>query len=172
MNEELVLKAISGNKEAFCELYGLYKDRLYRYAFYKLGDPDDAEDAVSDCVLQAWKGLPDLRSPKAFNSWIFKILAACCAKRIKAMIDERDNLSRIHDVGFGHPSIDPQRSAELAEALSQLKDEDREIVLLSVVAGLKSNEIAEYKGITAGTVRSRISRSLKKMREFLSQGEK
>ena len=48
MNEKLVNEAISGSKEAFCTLYGQYKDKLYRYALYKLGDPDDAEDAVSE----------------------------------------------------------------------------------------------------------------------------
>ena len=48
MNEKLVNEAIAGSKEAFCSLYGQYKDKLYRYALYKLRDPDDAEDAVSE----------------------------------------------------------------------------------------------------------------------------
>ena len=50
--------AAAGSKEAFCELYGKYRDKLYRYALYRLGDPSDAEDAVSECVLAAWQGLP------------------------------------------------------------------------------------------------------------------
>ena len=59
MTKEIKLaeQARSGSKEAFCELYGMYKDRLYRYALYRLGDPDDAEDAVSECVLAAWQGI-------------------------------------------------------------------------------------------------------------------
>ena len=53
MDEKLVNDAIAGSKEAFCRLYGEYKDKLYRYALYRLGDPSDAEDAVSECVLAA-----------------------------------------------------------------------------------------------------------------------
>ncbi len=171
MKEELVNNSIGGSKEAFCQLYGLYKDRLYRYAFYKLGNPEDAEDAVSDCVLQAWKGISALRDPEAFGSWIFRILSACCAKRIRQMIDERKIPSLVQDSGCADPSNDNHKAIELAEALDILKDDEREIVLLSVVAGLKSNEIAEQTGLSSGSVRSKLSRSLTKMREFLSQGE-
>ena len=88
--------AAAGSKEAFCELYGKYRDRLYRYALYRLGDPSDAEDAVSECVLAAWQGLPGLRKPEAFGSWIFRILHACCAKRIKDSVRLRENMQRIY----------------------------------------------------------------------------
>ena len=171
MKKELVNNSIGGSKEAFCQLYGLYKDKLYRYAFYKLGNPEDAEDAVSECVLQAWKGISALRDPEAFGSWIFRILSACCAKRISQMIDERKYPDLVHDAGYTDPSGDNHKAIELAEALAILKDDEREIVLLSVVAGLTSSEIAEQTDLRPGAVRSKLSRSLTKMREFLSQGE-
>ena len=170
MNEKLVNEAISGSKEAFCTLYGQYKDKLYRYALYKLGDPDDAEDAVSECVLAAWKSIGSLRSAEAFGSWIFRILSNCCASRIKAMVAARDNLERVYNEGpgSGRVAAPASLSAELAEALMQLKDEERDVGLLSVIGGLDSNEIAAMTGLTAGGVRSKLSRSLAKMREFLS----
>lgn len=171
MNEELVRKSTGGSKEAFCELYGLYKDRLYRYALYRLGDPDDAEDAVSDCVLQAWQGIASLKEPAAFGSWIFRILSACCAKRISQMIAGRDYLEAVRSAGFADASGDTEKAVELAEALAILKADERDIVLLSVIAGLSSSEIAEQTGMRPGAVRSKLSRSLAKMREFLSQGE-
>lgn len=171
MNEELVKKSIGGSKEAFCELYGLYKDRLYRYALYRLGDPDDAEDAVSDCVLQAWKGISGLKDPEAFGSWVFRILSACCAKRIKEMIGDREYPELANDLGYSDPSGDTEKAVLLAEALAILKEDERDIVLLSVIAGLTSNEIAKQTGLRPGAVRSKLSRSLAKMREFLSQGE-
>ena len=171
MNEELVRKSIGGSKEAFCELYGLYKDRLYRYALYRLCSPEDAEDAVSDCVLQAWKGISGLKDPKSFGSWIFRILSACCAKRIKEMIGEREYSGLANDLGYADPSGDTEKAVMLAEALAILKDDERDIVLMSVVAGLTSNEIAGQTGLRPGAVRSKLSRSLSRMREFLSQGE-
>ena len=168
MNEKLINEAIAGSKEAFCSLYGEYKDRLYRYALYRLGDPTEAEDAVSDCVLAAWKSISSLRSGKAFGSWIFRILSNCCASRIKEMIGTRENLERLYDAGTGSISAPPSLSMELAEALAQLGDDDRDIVLLSVIGGLNSTEIASLTDLAPGSVRSKLSRSLAKMREFLS----
>ena len=168
MNEKLINEAIAGSKEAFCSLYGQYKDRLYRYALYRLGDPTEAEDAVSECVLAAWQGIGNLRSGKAFGSWIFRILSNCCAAKIKEMIGTRENLERIYDAGAGNISVPPSLSAELAEALALLRDDERDIVLLSIIGGLSSAEIASLTDLAPGSVRSKLSRSLAKMREFLS----
>lgn len=168
MDEKRINEAIAGSKEAFCSLYGDYKDRLYRYALYRLGDPTEAEDAVSDCVLAAWQGIGSLRSEKAFGTWIFRILSNCCASRIREMIGLRENLERIHSSGSGNASAPPSLSVELAEALSQLREEEREIVLLSIIGGFSSTEIAALTDLAPGSVRSKLSRSLAKMREFLS----
>ena len=168
MDEKLINEAIAGSKEAFCSLYGEYKDRLYRYALYRLGDPTEAEDAVSDCVLAAWRSIGSLKSGKAFGSWIFRILSNCCASRIKEMIGMRESLERIRETAPVSASVTPSLPVELAEALSQLGDEERDIVLLSIIGGLNSIEIASLTGLTAGGVRSKLSRSLAKMREFLS----
>ena len=170
MDEKLIREASAGSREAFVTLYGQYKDKLYRYALYRLGDPADAEDAVSECVLAAWKSIGQLRSSKAFGSWIFRILSNCCAARLREVIAARDNLERVYMEGplSQSGSSSPSVTTELAEALAQLSDEEREIVLLSVVAGFSSSEISGQLGIPAATVRSKLSRSLAKMREFLS----
>lgn len=170
MDEKLVNDAIAGSKEAFCRLYGEYKDKLYRYALYRLGDPSDAEDAVSECVLAAWRGIGSLRSEKAFASWIFRILSSCCASQIKEAIKARENMERIRNVSPENAAVSssPSLSVELAEALAILKEDEREIVLLSIVGGLSSTEVSSLTGLAPGSVRSKLSRSLAKMREFLS----
>ena len=168
MDEKLINEAIAGSKEAFCSLYGKYKDRLYRYALYRLNDPTEAEDAVSECVLAAWQSIGSLRSEKAFGTWIFRILSNCCASRIKELIGTRENLERIYNSGAVSESVPPSLPVELAEALSQLNDGERDIVLLSIIGGLSSTEIAALTDLAPGSVRSKLSRSLAKMREFLS----
>lgn len=55
------------DKNAFCELYELYKNRLYRYAYYKLSSEEDAEDAVMDCILCAWQGIKQLKRRRLFR---------------------------------------------------------------------------------------------------------
>ena len=169
MDERLINEAIAGSREAFAELYGSYKDRLYRYALYRLGSPEEAEDAVSECVLAAWKSIGSLRSSRAFGSWIFRILSNCCASRIKDAISSRENIGRaIRECGFTPEGSSPSLAVEMNEALAKLSGQEREIVLLSVIAGMNSSEIADQTGLPAGTVRSKLSRSLAKMREFLS----
>ena len=167
MEQKLIEQAKNGSREAFCELYSMYKDQLYRYALYKLGDPDDAEDAVSDCVLAAWKGISGIRNPAAFKTWIFRILRNCCAGSIRSKVAMRDNLERIYLNG-SQTGSDPSVAVELREALDQLRPDEREVVLLAVVAGLNSREISEITGLTSGSSRSKLSRSLAKMREYLT----
>ncbi len=167
------------SKEEFCKIYNEYKDRLYRYALYKLGDPLLAEDAVSECVLAAWRSSASLRSRDAFGAWIFSILRSICAGQIRKLIADRNITDRIStqninegDAEFSDESVHSSRtqnSIELAEALNELNEEERDIVLLSVVSGLNSREIAGLTGLAPGAVRSKLSRSLGKMRNYLEK---
>lgn len=88
--KELVVKAKAGDAKAFTELYGLYKKKLYSYAFYRLGNAPDAEDAVSDCVLSAFEQINKLKKAEAFSSWIFRILYCCCTSAMKEQIRQSD----------------------------------------------------------------------------------
>lgn len=173
--------------DKFCALYDPLKDRLFRYAFYRLGNQQDAEDAVSECVLSAYRQFAQLREPGAFAGWIFKILSGVCGRMIEKQIEDRTN--RIYPLTSGENSCsqpvsdnpatgqpvsgndDPADEAalrvDLQRALDQLSTEEREIVLLSVVAGFSSKEIAQMLGSRPGTIRSRQSRSLAKMRAYL-----
>lgn len=165
--KELVQRAKQGSKEAFCDLYSLYKDRLYKYAFYKLGNPDDAQDAVSETVLSAFRQISSLKRAQAFPAWIFKILNSYCSQYIKNQISSREmlNLESIENRVCLQEKY--SISVELSFALDRLEDDERDIVLLCVVAGFKSREAAQLLGMTAGSVRSKLSRSLDKMRKYL-----
>jgi RNA polymerase sigma-70 factor (ECF subfamily) len=162
--KELVLRAKNGDKEAFCKLYGMIKDKLYRYAYYKLGNQHDAEDAVSDCVVSAYEQIVNLRKPEAFQSWIFRILYISCSNYINLQKKQRE-MQNIDDVKMLQAK--ETDTMQIREALTQLKEDEKEIVLLAVVAGFKSREIAKIVDMTDGSVRSKLSRSLKKMRKFL-----
>ena len=166
MDERILIKrAVTGDKESFAALYTLYKDRLYRYAYFRLGSAEDAEDAVSACVTAAYENIYTLKSEKAFGSWIFRILYRCCcavlAERLSAVYEGEEALEDV-------PATDASAvSPELKEAFAILSGGDRDIVLLSVIAGYNSREIADIMSSKPATVRSRLARGLKKMREFL-----
>lgn len=165
----LIEQARAGDREAFCRIYGEYKDRLYRYAFYRLGNREDAEDAVSECVLSAWKQIRSLRDPQTFPAWIFRILSGCCGALIRKAMADRERQEALNAEAALQTAEDgpSEKSLMLMEAMGELTEEEQEIVLLSVVAGLKSREIGEITGKAAGTIRSSQSRSLAKMRAFM-----
>ena len=167
--KELVIKAKGGDIQAFTILYSRYQKKLYSYAFYRLGNASDAEDAVSDCVLSAFEQIEQLKNAEAFSSWIFRILYCCCTSAMKNQINQRhtDNIDDYENM-FCITYDETDEQIELKKALALLDEEEREIVLLSVVAGFKSREIAKINGMTAGSVRSKLSRSLAKMKTYLS----
>ena len=100
---------------------------------------------------------------------LFTILYHGCMSAIKEQIKQR-NTCDIEDYANAfsyNNTVDVERE-ELKQALNRLSEDDRNIVLLSVVVGLNSKEIAKITGFTAGNVRQRLSRSLSKMKRYLS----
>ena len=167
--EQLVARAREGDPAAFGELYAdVWKD-LYRFAYYYLGNAEDAEDAVQETVLEAYKGIGRLKEPAAFKGWIFTILTACCKRRVGGLIRRREQVQLEErpeltaDAGEEGMSL----SMELREALLQLKPEERRVVLMKVMMGYKSHEIAEILHMSSGGVRSKLSRALQKLRGYL-----
>lgn len=170
MNEtDLVKRAKNGDIDAFCSLYDNYKRKLFNYAYYKLGNSEDAEDVVQDSILTAFEQLGKLKNPKAFSSWLYTILYHGCMSAVKEQIKQHNN-SDIEDYEntLSYDNTADIEREELKQALNILSEDDRNIVLLSVVVGLNSKEIAKITGFTAGNVRQRLSRSLSKMKRYLS----
>lgn len=167
-----VMLASKGNAEAFGRLYESLSADAYRFAFSYLHDADDAADAVQNASLNAYKSLKMLKKPESFRSWFFKIVS----NESRKILNERKNENSLYaenedipDETDGNYSL----SQEVKEAMEILSDEDKRIVTLCVVDGFKSKEIAVIVGLKASSVRSRLSRALHSMREFLeSEGEK
>lgn len=166
----LVAAAKSGDKDAFARLYEeVYKD-LYRFALYCLKNQEDAEDAVSETVLDAWQGLPGLRQEDAFRPWVFKILSAKCKRRMRAYAQRR-NETDIEDVVIPVPNdFQDGEALELQAAMNRLSDEERLILSLQIFSGYDSAEISSMLGMNRNTVRSKQSRALGKLKAFLTGG--
>lgn len=161
---ELVHRAQQGDAEAFSKLYEeIYKD-LYRFALYILKNTHDAEDAVSDTVMDAYRTIRILRNPDSFKAWIFQILSNKCRQRlnsyrIKMMEIPEDLVSDCRDMS---------EHMDVRRAFARLSDEERLILSLNIFAGYTSREIAESLVLNESTVRSKQSRALKKMKKALS----
>ena len=156
-------KAKQGDARAFAELYGLYAKDFYRFALCMLRVREDA-------ALSVYKHILNIKKDDAFKSYFFTVLANECRARLKkrdadSAVPLDDVMPTLADASVENLSV----SLELQQALTKLKEEERTIVLLSAVAGFKSGQIANITGLTSGGVRSKLSRSLRLLREELSK---
>ncbi|MGN0520756.1 MAG: RNA polymerase sigma factor [Candidatus Fimenecus sp.] len=172
-NEKRLLKdAQSGNAEAFGALYALYAQELYRYACAILRDRHTAEDAVQEACIKVYTNIQNIRKPDAVKAYFFKTLqnTAKTLLRRGAFAICGDEISE-ESPAPDNTELAATDRTDLQNALLRLTEEERQIVLLSAVAGFTSKEIAETVDLTAGAVRSKLSRSLEKLRTYLSEKE-
>lgn len=166
---QLVRAAKQGDAQAFAELYRDIYQNLYRFALYMLGNPADAEDVVSDAVMDAWVTIGKLRSEEAFDGWVFRILSNKCRRKRKEYLNKP--LEWKEEIGNVSGADDLVESYHLRKIFGELDDDDRMIIGMHVFGGYTSREISEITGMNANTVRSRESRALKKMAEKLEGQE-
>jgi RNA polymerase sigma-70 factor (ECF subfamily) len=175
IEEWLVAKAKRGDKKSFEEIYSMiYKD-LYRYAYYMLGHKEDATDAVSDTICDVYKSLKSLKNNDAFVSWVLKILSNKCKMKRKEYLNKSEEYSdsvvqeedenEPDNKKIGKFEDDTYTRVDLQNALNNISEEDREIIILSAVYGYNSKEIGELKNMKSSSVRSRLSRALDKLKE-------
>lgn len=167
--EKLVVEAQTGNGKAFAAVYSYYAADLYRFALWYTGKSADAEDCVQEAVLLSFRNIASLKKPASFHSWMFKILANVCKSKLLHPADRLCSvpIDEMPEPVNEHGEEDNTLSAELRDALDRLSPEEKQIVLLSVIGRYRSSEIAGMLGIPSGTVRSKLSRSLQKLRDIL-----
>lgn len=148
--------------EVFGKYYEMVYRDLYRFALYTLKNPQDAEDVVSEAVTDAYASVEKLRSPEAFRGWIFAILSNKCRRKLKEYVGKTVELPENLAV-----QSKMEEGVQVREAFEKLEDEERILISMKVFGGYKSHEIGELMNMNDNTVRSKISRSLGKMRELL-----
>ena len=167
INPHIIAKAKDGDREAFGKLYESIANDLYKLALYMLGNKEDAEDAVSETFIEAFKGIKNLRNDSSFKPWIMRILSIRCKRKIGGYVKEKTNvdIAECLDISAQDNS---EQTVMLWDALNSLSAEEREIIILSVVYGYKIKEISEIKDLPQGTVSSKIHRTMKKLQKLLS----
>jgi RNA polymerase sigma-70 factor, ECF subfamily len=148
----------------FAEVLSGELSGAYRLAGYLLADASEAQDAVQEASVRAWRGWPNLREQEKFHSWFSQILVNVCRTRLS-----KRSRQRTLDVDdFDLEGNDPFRSAlardAVGRALSSLSNELRTVVVLRFWGDMSLAEIAERLGIPIGTVKSRLHAALHTLR--------
>jgi RNA polymerase sigma-70 factor (ECF subfamily) len=160
-DEALVRRAQRGDRAAFDQLVVRHRDRVYAVALRLTRNPADAEDALQDTFLNAYRALGRFGGRARVSTWLYRIAANASYD----VISRRHGRDQPLDDGAYEPASpgdpyaqDAQRRA-LELALAALPDEFREAVVLCDIAGLGAGEAAELLGVPAGTVKSRVFRA-------------
>ncbi|MEA2580225.1 MAG: polymerase sigma-70 factor, subfamily [Actinomycetota bacterium] len=162
--DDLVARAKDGDKDAFGQLYLLHRARVARMARFSLrGDPDDV---VAEVFVRAWVALPRYRATGApFVSWLYGI-----ARHVVWDEMARSNRTR--------PEADlPERGVEepkddrlaIAEAMGKLPTEQRQVIEMKFLIGMRNPEVASLLGITPGAVNAKQWRALVALHGFMEE---
>ena len=167
---DVVRRVRGGDSAAFAVLVARYRDRLGRYAVRMLGNREDAEDAVQEAFVRAYRSLPRCE-PNRFGPWLFTILVNRC-RTLGAQRARRERVLAPAVEGFdGATEADPAEREAWNEtvrwAVARLPARYREALLLKHVEDLSCDEMAELTGASVPALKMRVKRACDQLRIVL-----
>lgn len=159
-----------GSKDALAGLYEQTHAAVYGFALSIVKNRDDAEDVLQDTYLQIWNAAGSYTPQGKPLAWIFTIVRNLALMRLREQsrtvaVAPEDWQSLFAD----EPAVDHEDRLMLVSLLGSLSDEERQIVMLHTMTGLKHREIGELLGLRLPTVLSKYNRALKKLRIALEE---
>lgn len=155
------------DKDTFCEQIRLQKKTMYSLAFSVVRNEADAADVIGETILRAYKNRDTLKSTGAFRAWILRIVHNTAVEFIRknskvTPLDEIQIVEENHETDFIN-------SLSLKEAINRLHQPYREVIVLYYYENLPTSQIAKITGTTIVTVKQRLSRARKQLRELLKE---
>jgi RNA polymerase sigma-70 factor (ECF subfamily) len=186
-DRSLVRGAQRGDAQAFRALVERYQRRVYQLALGMVRDPDEAMDITQETFVRVHRYLPSFKGDSSFFTWTYRIATNLCldaarkrGRSERVEMDERDAEieSRMDPpsaalAGPQRAALNAELKAKIDEALQELSENHRAILLLREVEGLSYEELAKTLGIRKGTVMSRLFHARlkmqRKLREYLGE---
>ena len=173
MSDRAVIhQVLSGDVEAFARLVDRHYERCARIAVRILGNREDAEEAIQDAFLRAFKALGDYEEREQFSAWLTRILVNQC-RTVLARSRKRDLIfPDLDPVAFDF-AVDANVAEgiwpELERALAQLPAEQREAIVLKYADDLTYEEMARVTGAGESALKMRIQRAFARLRAILQE---
>lgn len=167
-DSQLIERTLAGERSAFNELVTRYQDRLYASMLGVTGSAEEAEDVVQDAFVRAFVKLDSFQQTSQFFTWLYRIafntaLSRHRRRRSRVSLDHARETTGLEPVDAvdapDEPMMRRERIAMVRQAMSQLTDEHRAILVLREMDEYSYETIAEVLEISIGTVRSRLSRA-------------
>lgn len=158
---ELLRRHVTGDQEAFGQLFLRHRDRLWAVALRTLGDPDEAADALQDAMISAFRRAGDFRGESAVTTWLHRIVVNACLDRMRRRA-ARPVAGGEHDLDLlartPQATPDTDVSLDVLAALRTLGPDQRAALVMVDMLGYSVADTAEILGVSPGTVKSRCAR--------------
>jgi RNA polymerase sigma-70 factor (ECF subfamily) len=184
----LVLAARAGDRSAFEALVAPHLDVAFRAAFLITGSAADAQDAAQEALVKAWLAIDRFRPEAPFRPWLVRIVINEAHNRRRSARRQTGlalRLARTHGPstlggrvshaseasapGAESVALAAERRAQLLAAVAALREDDQLVVAARYFIGLSEAETATALSLPAGTVKSRLSRALARLRDALGE---
>jgi RNA polymerase sigma-70 factor, ECF subfamily len=170
----LMQRITGGDGKAFHQLVDRHADRLYRVAMSLVGNASDAEDVLQEAFAGAFRGATKFEARSSVKSWLTRIVVTQAAKFWRSRHGKRDQSLEaggvedepIESPGTGgHSAVDAK--LDLQQALRQLTEEHRQVLVLREIDGMGYEEMAQVLGVPRGTIESRLFRARGELKKKL-----
>lgn len=168
--ERSIARIAAGEREALAQLYQHSRTAVYGFALSIMKQRADAEDVLQDTYLQVWQGAEGYRAQGRPMAWLMTIVRNLALDRLR----ERLRTAELPPEDWqltDDPALTQEDRLTLEALLGQLSDEERQIVTLHAIAGLKHREIAALLKLPLSTVLSKYNRSMKKLQLAWKEAE-
>jgi RNA polymerase sigma-70 factor, ECF subfamily len=172
----LIARAQSYEPDAVSELYQCYAELIYRYIIYRVGDPNVAEDLLSDVFLSALERLPGYRDlGRPFEAWLYsiahnKVVDYFRRQRVRKVTGLTEDLLVAPGDEPLQQMIRDDEARHAWQAVNQLTDEQQQVITLRFLGGQSIGEVAAQLGKTEGSVKQLQNRALAALRRILGVG--
>lgn len=181
VDDDLVGRSIAGETRAFDELVARYADKVHRLTFKILRHEQDAEDAMQDAFLSAYRNLPRFKRKSTFSTWLYRVASNAALMRLRkrragmVSIDqpsrEEDGHSTLQLADWSRTPVEDLMNEELGRALSDsihaLPEELQEVFVLRELQGMSNLQTADELKLTVPAVKSRLHRARVELRQRL-----
>lgn len=166
-------QAMRGNRRAMDKVLKECENPVYHIALGILSDPEDAADAAQQALWNIYRGLNKFRFESAFSSWVYRITFRCCMdikrRRRDSPMDPQQGYPILEKQTMGNDTDRVDQKLMLQQAMEQLPEEMRQVLVLRAYCDLSYEEIARMLKVEMGTVKSRLFRARDLLRKRLEE---
>jgi RNA polymerase sigma-70 factor (ECF subfamily) len=165
----------AGDMTAFEEMYRLHAGRLFSVVRRLLQNPADAEDALQEVFLHAFRKIGSFKGESALGTWLYRLAVNLCLDRLRSRASRDERQTDAYDVHASLPAVSSRERnpvvtrLDLERAIARLPDAARAAFVLHDVEGFEHREVGAMLGVSEGTSKSQVHKARLKLREWLTR---